>query len=281
MILRSLSLVLAAGLALSAGNPNRTETRTEALPMGAKLWIKQGDGKVDVQGWDRAEVQLTAEFKEGSNHGEAKLDVRRVTGGLEIEVERPHSRHFHFLTFGEWRQPVVDLTLKVPRRLIMDVRSVDGKIVVEDLEGYAGCHSVDGSIFLKNITGEAHVGAVDGSISVHNLNARIKGGTVDGNISLDQVAGGVDLHTVDGNITADQLDGWGEGLAFRTVDGTIRVKLGQAKGNLEAKSVDGTIRSRIPGLACAGNKTNRLTGSIPGRDQRISLHTVGGAIEVE
>jgi DUF4097 and DUF4098 domain-containing protein YvlB len=281
MILRTLSLVLAAGLALSAGDSNRTETRTEALPMGAKLWIRQGDGKVDVQGWDRAEVQLTAEFREGSNHGQAKLDVRRVAGGLEIEVERPRSKSLHFFSFGEWRQPVVNLTLKVPRKLIMDVRSVDGKIVVEDLEGFAGCHSVDGAIFLRNIKGEAHAQAVDGSILAQNLNARLKGGTVDGNISVDQVTGGMDLHTVDGNITAEHLDGWGEGLTFRTVDGTIRVKLGQAKGNLEAKSVDGTIRSKVPGLAFAGNRTNRLVGTIPGRDQKISLHSVGGAIEVE
>jgi DUF4097 and DUF4098 domain-containing protein YvlB len=273
------ALLFAATLA--AAQPNRTETRTEPLAMGAKLWIAQGDGKVDVKGWDRAEVQLVAEFVEGTNHAEAKLDVRRVAEGLAIEVTRRHRNHFRFLFFGNYRDPVCNLTLMVPRKLSMDVGSVDGDITIQTLEGYAGCHTVDGAILVQDLSGELHARAVDGTITGRNLKARVKGSTVDGNIVLEQVEGGLDLHTVDGSITATNLDGWGEGLTFRTVDGNIRIKLGQAKGILEAKAVDGNIHSSLPGLTYSGNGSNRLNGSIPGRDQKITLRTVDGNIDLE
>ncbi|BDU71375.1 DUF4097 family beta strand repeat-containing protein [Mesoterricola silvestris] len=267
--------------ALAAAPPFRTETRTEPLAMGANLRITQGDGKVEIKGWDRPEVQLVAEFETGRMRGEAKLEVRRVADGLEIEVDRMKRRRIRFLFFGRYHDPVCNLTLMVPRRLNVEVRTVDGAVGIQELEGYAGCRTVDGPIRLQDISGEVHARAVDGTITARNLKARIKGGTVDGNIALSQVEGGVDVHSVDGSITAEGLDGWGEGLAFRTVDGSIKVKLGQAKGNLEAKAVDGRVRANLPGAVYAGNKRNRFTCAIPGRDQKITFRTVDGNIDIE
>ena len=271
------ALLLCAASLLSAAQPTRTETRTEPLAMGSKLWISQSDGKVDVKGWDRPEVQLVAEFITGPHQDEARLEVTRVPEGLRIEVGRRH--HFRFFVFRWRREPVCNLTLMVPRKLSMDIRAVDGGISVQALEGYAGCRTVDGPISLKDISGEVHVRAVDGAITARNLRARIKGGTVDGSITLEQVEGGLDLRTVDGSIRAEGLDGWGEGISLNTVDGNISVKLGQAKGYLELRAVDGTIRSKVAGLELT--KANRLTGQIPGRDQKITLKTVDGNIDVE
>lgn len=274
--MRCQALLFCAASFLCAAQPTRTETRTEPLAMGAKLWISQGDGKVEVKGWDRPEVQLVAEFVTGPRQTEATLDVRRVPEGLRIEVgRRPYFGRFDF---GRRREPVCNLTLMVPRRLNMDVQSVDGGIQVQDLDGYAGCHTVDGPISLADISGEVHVRAVDGAITARRLKARLKGGTVDGNITLEQVEGGLDLKTVDGSIHAEGLDGWGEGISLHTVDGNIDVKLGGAKGEVDLRAVDGTIRSRLAGLEL--KKANRLTGKIPGRDQRILIRTVDGDIDV-
>lgn len=271
------ALFLCAASLLAAAQPTRTETRSEPLAMGAKLWISQGDGKVDIQGWDRPEVQLVAEFVTGPHQTEARLEVRRVDEGLRIEVGRRH--HFSIFSFGWHHEAVCNLTLMVPRKLSMDIRTVDGGISVQDLEGYAGCRTVDGSITLKGISGEVHARAVDGAITARHLKARLKGGTVDGNITLEQVEGGLDLQTVDGSIHAEDLDGWGEGIALRTVDGNISVKLGQAKGDLELRAVDGTIHATVAGLEL--KKTNRLTGRIPGRDQKITIRTVDGNIDLQ
>lgn len=279
MTLRPTPLLLAAALALPAAGASRTETRTEPLPMGSRLWIVQGDGRVDVKGWDRPEVQLVAEFVKGPSGEEATLEVTRVGDGLRVEVRRQHRHHFFFWLWGK-REPVCNLSLMVPRKLSMDVRAVDGGIAVQDLEGYAGCHTVDGPIRLESIQGEVHARAVDGSITAHRLKARMEGGTVDGAITVDEVEGGLNLSTVDGSITARDLDGWGEGISLKTVDGRIRVRLGQARGNVEAKAVDGRISNHVQALSLTG-KPNHLHGALPGRDQRIQLTSVDGDIDID
>lgn len=279
MKFRTLPILLASALTLAAAQPGRIETRTDALAMGARLWIVQGDGKVDIQGWNRPEVQLTAEFIRTPEGKEATLEVSRVDGGLKVVVHHPRRQTLLSL-FGYRHTPVCNLTLKVPRKLSMDVRAVDGGIRVQDMEGYAGCHTVDGAITVENVQGEVHARAVDGSITARNLRARMQGGTVDGSITLDHVEGGLKLDSVDGSITAQDLDGWGEGIELKTVDGHLRVRLGQAKGNVEAKAVDGRISNRAPGLNLMG-KPNHLKGSIPGRSQMITLSSVDGNIDIE
>ncbi len=282
MLAQLLSLFFAplfflASLTLGAQAPSRTLARTEPLAMGGRLWIQQVDGRVSLQGWDRPEVSLVAEFHDGSGGEKAELEVRPVGGGLEIEVRIPR----HRFTFGFHRTPVCHLTLKVPRRLNVAARSVDGDITVQDLEDYASCETVDGRIRLENLKGEAHVQAVDGSIEARNLNARIKGGTVDGNIELERVEGGIDLKTVDGRIQASTLDGWGEGIRLETVDGSIHVSLDGAMGRLEARTADGSIHHSLGRLEVQESREHLLRGRLPGREQEIRLSTVEGDIRID
>lgn len=277
--MRAFSFVLIPGLTLTASAQNvRMEQRQEPLAMGAKLWIKQVDGRVEIQGWDKAECALVAEFHDDARGGRANLEVRRVSEGLEIEVKSPQRPRFSFLST---QQPCCHLTLKVPRKLNLAVRSVDGNITVRDLEGYARCEAVDGDIRIENLSGEALTRTVDGGIEARHLKARIKGQTVDGGIHLEAVEGGVDLSTVDGNIEARELDGWGEGIFLSTRDGRIHVKLGQATGRLDIRTHDGKLEALAPGLQIQEMGTQRLRARIPGRNQDIVLKSGDGSITVE
>jgi len=277
--MRTTPFLLIPGLAFTAlAEAPRVEQRQEPLAMGAKLCIQQGDGRVSIEGWDRAELALVAEFCDDARGGKADLMLRRVADGLEIEVQEPRRQRF-FL--GRSQPALCHLTLKVPRKLNVAVRSLDGDISVKDLEGYARCETVDGGIRLEGFSGEAHTRTVDGRIEARDLKARIKGRTVDGGIHLERVSGGVDLSTTDGNIEASDLDGWGEGIFLTTVDGSIRVKLGQAKGLLDAKTADGNLDATAPGLQIQEMGTHRLRARIPGREQAINLRTGDGDIHVE
>jgi len=124
--------------------------------------------------------------------------------------------------------------------------SQHGDIAMRDLDGYARCETVDGGIRLERLRGEASTRTVDGRIEARDLQARIKGHTVDGDIVLEWVAGGVDLKTTDGKISASDLDGWGEGIFLATVDGSIRVKLGQATGQLDAMTGEVLALANVP-----------------------------------
>jgi hypothetical protein len=274
------ALLFVPALALHSGEPTlRTETRVENLAMGSKLWVRQLDGDLEVQGWDKPQVSIEAQFHDPSFGAKAELKVRRVADGLEIEVKRP--RIFPFLVVSGHRGPECRLTLMVPRQLAMEARTVDGRIRVRDLDGYADLHSVDGGIQVEDIRGEVHAHAVDGSIQASRLQARLKGGTIDGGISLEQVAGGIELRTVDGKITASGLDGWGEGIYLSTVDGSIHLRLDAAKGQLDAHCADGRIHLANQAVQVQETRGNSLKGRIPGREQSISLRTVDGEIRID
>ncbi len=276
---RLLPILLAPALALSASQPSRTINRQEPLAFGANLWIHQVDGQVDVQTWDKAEVALVADFYDGNRNGKAvscDLKIEKTNGGLKIEVVEPKVK----ITFGNYTSPKCNLTLKVPRKLHLGLRSVDGDVKVAGLEGSVDCHSVDGDITLENLQGDVKARAVDGDIHARSLKSRLNGGTVDGNIFLEGVSGGIDINTVDGDIQAKNLDGWGEGLSFGTVDGKVDLILGQAKGQIEARVMNGRLDIEVPGLETIEKKEGRFTGKLPGRDQKIQIKTMDGNIRV-
>ena len=274
------SLLLVPVLTLPAAVPApRIETRSEALAMGGRLKVTQLDGDLTIEGWDKPEVAIRAEFHDGVFGPKASLVVKRVADGLEVSVKRPGL--FPHLTFRFGHGVRCHLTLTVPRKLILAARTVDGGISLNNLEGFADLHTVDGAILLQDLAGEVQAHAVDGQIKATRLQARLKGGTVDGRIILEQVSGGLDLHTIDGRITAQDLDGWGEGISLSTVDGSIHLKLGAAKGHLEARTMDGGIRVTNPAVVLEETRKHLFRGHIPGRQQAISLKTVDGDITVE
>jgi hypothetical protein len=268
-------------LACLAQAPSRVETRQEPLPMGARLWVIQVDGDVDCQGWDKPQVEVTAEFRDSPTGARATLEIRKVAEGLEVEVKCPMRRHW---ALSEWifgnRNPRCDLHLMVPRKLAAAIRAVDGSVRVRDLEGYARCETVDGRIILDRVQGEVYAKAVDGRIEARDLKARISGGTVDGSITLERVEGGIHMKTVDGHIRAESLDGWGEGIELSTVDGSIDVTLGQAKGILEASTADGRLVVESPGAVITERHHHEVRGTVPGREQPLKFHTVDGSIRI-
>jgi len=273
------ALTLLPAMVLPAAPPARTETRVEPLAMGAKLWLVQHDGNVDIQGWDRPEVQIVAQFHDGPHGAKAELEVRRVAQGLEIEVREPRSHGLSFLRFRQVAH--CHLTLMVPRKLSLAAKTVDGHLTLRNLDGYADLHTVDGAISLEDVAGEVHAHTVDGALEARRLKARILGGTVDGRILLEQVEGGVSLKTVDGAITALDLDGWGEGIRLSSVDGNITVRLGAAKGHLEATAKDGAIRTGHPTLLVREVRRNVVRGTIAGGAQDIRLSTIDGSIRID
>ena len=98
---RSLSRPLAAlvlALAPLAAQPiliqpakaeKATETRTVPLAADSSLKVKNINGHVRVEAWDRNEVQFTGEFKPSSEGEQVKVVLEPSSGGLEVRGEYP------------------------------------------------------------------------------------------------------------------------------------------------------------------------------------------------
>jgi DUF4097 and DUF4098 domain-containing protein YvlB len=170
------------------------------------------------------------------------------------------------------------MTVFVPRRLSGYFRTTNGSIFISYLDGYAHCETTNGDIQVKHFSGEAQVETKNGTIEGLDLQARIKAITINGQVLLTGVDGGVVAETTNGNIVAKDLNGWGEGISLSTTNGSIDIALGEATGEITAESTEGSLDIKIPDAKVLEISKRSAHLKVPGRKQKISLHTINGTI---
>ena len=235
-----------------------TETRTVPLAAGSVLRVRNVNGAIRVEAWDRAEVQFTGAFKPSSEGEQVKVVLESGPRGLEIRGEYPK----HEGT-GSYRGPQCQMTLKVPRQVRPTLDTVNGEISLAGTEGAASLTTVNGAVRARG------------------LSEPLKAHTVNGAIHLEGASGALDLGTVNGAIQGTGLDGKGGGIRAETVNGAIRFQLAGIKGRLQASTMNGGISFQAKGAEQVKIKKHHVRAVFPGGDQAIRLSTLNGAITLE
>jgi DUF4097 and DUF4098 domain-containing protein YvlB len=203
--------------------------------------VENVQGEVSVEGWERAEVEITA-AKIGSEQGDHLEDVRVVTelGFRSLKfttVYPPHSE-----------KPVrVNYRLRVPRQVRRCLlRTLEGNIAVRNLEGSVDARTLSGDIEQMDVTGQVTARALTGSIlvSLRTLpagTAPLLLDTVNGNVVLllpPRSNADLELSTVAGTIEGNY--------AFQVSslpgDSTRRTRLGLGGVTISLRTVRGSIR---------------------------------------
>jgi hypothetical protein len=236
-----------------------TETRTLALASGSVLKVTNVNGFIRMEAWDREELQFTGDFKPSSKDEQVKVVVETGSHAMEIRAEYPENTGWHLF----YRGPECNMTLKVPRRVLPKLETVNGDV---DFRGTQG---------------EADISTVNGRVSVSDLGDALKAVTVNGGIKLDRVKGRLSLETVNGAINASQLDGRGQGIKMETVNGAIHLQMAGLKGRLRAENVNGGISFNAKGAEQVEVKKHSVTATFTGSNQGIGLETVNGAITLD
>ena len=273
------AFVFCAGLVARDGGTGspRTETRTEKLAFGSKLWVKNRNGAIRVTGWDKEEVALSAEIRDSEKR---KIDLVVQKVGNDLDIEAVFQQPVLSFNFGFTSSPRCEMTLSVPHRLLGHFRTTNGPVSVTNLDGYARCETTNGDITVKDLKGEALTETTNGTVEARNLNARIKGGTTNGRIILEDVAGQVKLETTNGTIKARNLDGWGEGISLESTNGSIDLELGRATGEIQAENSNGSIEIKLPGAQILELSKHSARLKVPGKNQKITLETTNGSIHI-
>lgn len=235
-----------------------TETRTLPLVSGATLKVSNVNGYIRMEAWDREEVQFTGEFKPSSKDEQVKVEVESKPGAMSIRGIYP--KH---TGWGSYQGPQCRMTLKVPRKVLPTLETVNGEVT------------------LSGTQGSASIGTVNGGIRVTDLKDALKAETVNGAIHLERVTGSLTLQTVNGAIKGSGLDGQGQGVKAETVNGSIHLQLEGMKGRLKASTVNGGISFNAKGAEQVEVKKHRVSAVFPGSDQAIDLGTVNGAITLD
>lgn len=261
----------------SRGEPWRVEQIAQPLAFNGRLLVKNRTGSIVVEGWEKEEVLLTSDIKDSRQR---RVELRVERKGTDLEIEVLYQQPTWNFSFGFVATPTCEMSLKVPRRVMVYLSTRNGSIYAKDLEGFARCEAANGDIRLRNLAGEVWAETSYGDIEVRRLNGRIKGSTTAGLISVEDVAGGVSLRSMAGTVKARNLDGWGEGISLVAHTGNVDVELGKATGEVVAESRTGLLDVKVHGGVVLESDAQRVRVKIPGRAQKIQIESRSGKVRV-
>lgn len=167
------------------------------------LSIENGAGSIDIQGVSgTTEITVTATILvPGKNNDKA---MKRIENDLvltldkdsDVAVLKAYFKEGGFFNFGDG--PSVQLDVRMPAGMHLDVDDGSGSINVENVRGDIMLDDGSGSITMIDVGGEIEIDDGSGSISVTN---------VGGNISINDGSGSIKVRGVAGTVTVDDGSG--------------------------------------------------------------------------
>jgi len=290
---------VAIGLAASAGcsidvrgeeivvREEKRFTVTEPLELALTTY----DGSIEVRSWDRNEVLVEIERRASSTADAEDIDVTTTQEGrkLTVEARGPSSRTRSggdVVQIGSWRSPSVSLIVTAPRRLSLEARTGDGPIVARELLGTVMLRSGDGAIRVERLDGDLRVDTADGPVTVRDLQGTLELSTGDGGVDVSGRFDAARVHTGDGPVRLEAVPGsamkadW----SIDTGDGAINVVVPQDfNAQLDAYSGDGRITVTGMGTATPSDQDDtpaRLNGTLGTGGATLRLRTGDGPITV-
>ena len=235
----TVALVLSAWARPAFGAERVWEERFE-LPPGGHVSVVNVQGSVLVEGWDRAEVEATVAMR--SKAPTDQLD------DVQIAVEtRREGVAFHTLYPSGLDTPIrVDYRLRVPRQIRLDeISTLEGEIVVRDVDGTIEAHNLHGDIEGINVSGSVVAHALAGNIlfslrAMPDRRLPFTLVTLNGNVDLlmpAQANANLELSTVAGNIVGD----YAFQVSSTPGDSTRHTQVGAGGVRMELRTVRGNI----------------------------------------
>lgn len=252
-LLAAAALVLGT-LTLSAERLEEEFNKTVPAKAGVLVVVENQNGSVTVEAWDRDEVriQATRYVEAGSKSTaqsamtELKVEVSASDGTVSVRTVGPRGSDGGFWGWmsGSDVNYGVKYQITVPRSASLDVDTVNGRVVVND------------------VSGEMKLGSTNGKIEV-------RGGS-----------GRVDASTTNGGIYA-QLRAASGGMRFSTTNGSVELDLPAAlAANLDVATTNGSIKTDFPVTVSGTFSKNRLSGEVNGGGELVKIRTTNGSVKI-
>ena len=229
---------LAVSLALlpmGCDSPRVEESSSETMTFDVRenrprVLVRLDEGSIEVVSTKSPgiELELVKRARAFNRNGaRSLLSVIRTEASLEGDTLtiRTSRRLRPEISFGFGLR--TDITLRVPRNVDLDLRTLDGGIDLRGVAGSITAESGDGRIRLREVEGTVTLRASDGPILGSNLEGDFDVLTDDGRIELDGDFGVLKAVTSDGNIrvgaraTTASFADW----TIRSSDGSIELTL--------------------------------------------------------
>jgi hypothetical protein len=211
------------------------------LHSGGSFLLENVNGSVEVDGWNRDEVEVRA-VKVAAN---GSRDVSQV----QIEVESQpkqvvvHTRY----PKGEGADVAVEYHIYVPAKILLsNVETVNGSVLVNGIEGGGAVHSVNGNVEVLKSAGRFSAKTTNGNVRVElsqlGEGAPMNVETVNGSVVLglpSSARANLSILNMNGDFSSELPV-----TSTMTFSGAraLRGKLGVGGGEISVRTINGTIR---------------------------------------
>lgn len=230
--------------------------RSFTVAEGDRVVVDVERADLNITAWDRSEVGISV-----SNTERYEFDFSQENDVVTIngEYDRPN---FLFGGFSNRRSATV--TMNVPYRQNLDLRTSGGDIDLDRLQGEFNARTSGGDIDADEIDGPADAHTSGGDIEIGNaaaaLDARTAGGDIEVSFSGAAAAGG-ELRTMGGDVTVYLPD--------------------DAQVEIDANAMGGGVSSEFEGADTRSSSgRNSLDLTLNGGGPELVLRTMGGSVRI-
>jgi len=216
--------------------------RTLPLASGGSFLLENVNGSVQVEGWDRDEVEVRAVKISTTD----QRDLEQVK--IEVDSDSSHVAVHTRYPEGQGAQVAVEYHIHVPYRVLLgSVQTVNGSVSVRGIEGSGALRSVNGNVEVVNSSGRFNAKTTNGDLRLE-LNQLMDGGPMD----------------------------------IETVNGSVVLGLpSNARANLKVLSMNGDVTSELPVTSSGSSPVARAFHAHMGTGGGdISVRTVNGGIHL-
>jgi hypothetical protein len=253
----------------------------------ADLHLYTFDGAVEVRSWDRPEIVVEVEKRGQDKEAVSKIEILAEQKGNRIQVEaRKPGGGGVFVGIGRFTSPSARFIANVPRKANLVVRSGDGAILVERIDGRLELRTDDGRIRAVETAGELLAESRDGAVQVDDVSGKVEARTEDGSLRISGTPTALRARSGDGSIVLRVRRGtkMTEDWMVATGDGSISAELPDGfSAELEADpGSDGRARSELQLIDMSGGTREQrvLRGRLGEGGHRFVLRTGDGTIRI-
>ena len=228
----------------SSGNQARACEVTEStIAARSDLTVSaEPNGGVTVIGWDQNRIQVRALIQA---QAPTEAEAVRILSAVTVETANGLIRAIGPETEGR-RSWSVSYEISAPRRMDLDLATVNGGLSVTGIEGTLNLNTTNGGINLEDVGGSVRALTTNGGVRVRLVNRGIASGeTV--------------LRTTNGGISVDIPENY--------------------SAHLVASTVHGQVTTDFP-ITVQGRLGRRLEGDIGAGGPTVELSTTNGSIAI-
>jgi len=238
----------------AAGKATDTWSRTYTIQPGGRFELINVNGRITAESTDGKDVVVEgkrsakARSDEAAKERLAQLEIREEVGASVVRVE---SRPPRMSGFGGHE---IEWTVKIPKGLIVDLRTVNGGVRLNGLTGELYAKSTNGGIKgTRLIVDKIEASVVNGGVEIE----------LDGPLDATD---SVDLSSVNGGVTLALPAESKATITARAVNGGVRVSE-DLKANQEEESQEFERR-------------RRFNGTLNGGGAKVSATTTNGGVRI-